>query len=1050
MPNQLLQYEEFRGIREELATYAQSKLNLSDNAQAIYDSVYNKTLEDGSRETTADRMAAVAVDIASADMDYFPTNMQHEEKLKRVRSTAQRNLELYVTNTFRANTPTNINMGRWKALYDKDGELTGEYKQKKQLGSACFVIPVGDTFGDEVRDLQDGILEAWVTQQLVHKGGGGTGFAFSRLRPKGSKIEYNPAVDGVQSMDWTAGTGASSGFESFLEKYFNESTDAVKQGNSRRGANMGIQRIDHMDFLDHLFAKYGRDQFRKEFRMKNFNLSMAITDEFMEAAMTDGTYTLFNPHRAEPGIKRVLEKKFSIEQPELVRKEDLATREQFEEITRRNKLNSRNPLTTPSMYLDKDENGGEIVINAYDGSPIGFIVNGIVHIRAKKILDLHSKLSYTNGEPGMVFIDRMNEFNPNLFDEEIEATNPCGEQPLPPYDACNLGSINVGKFARYRVADNEEALGLEKDVLDSPFTKVQKRRDGKTELMYFDWNGLREVIHDGVHFLDNVIDRSDFPAEKITQAVQNYRNIGLGIMGADDAMKLMKMRYGSEESVAFAEEMAKVLHVESRKASAKLAQERRAYPKWETSHHNPKSPLYAWLMSKPKTIPDKFRGDRKLSDKVKREKIMEYGSGPVRNAAMTTEAPTGTIRRSAGEKLEHFLGIEDDPAKRNSAISSGIEPIYTAREFSPILNSEFYDWSLSTIKLLHREGLDTPENLWAIKENGGSVFVYSETPEKVAEVLNKIPEEIKEVLVTAAGGEKNYYEISHQGHVRMLSAFQKYNDSATSKTINVPNSATVEEMKDAWIQLWREGTKGGTIYRDKSREYQILNVEMGERKVEEKGKRRPLVQKSITVELPYISSGSNGIDAGNPDFNPDRVFTTIAYNPVNNKVTGVFQNFPEVNQEIISLSMDRNIEKSGRLKNQSEGKGLDDIIQDMEKMRMSGGKRGMVADTAVMPKDSKEKMRYEVTGSTTTEALLNSLYVIRFLTDSGTKFDEEFVDERLNAYFLGEVTLKSILNTKGQIELAEGGDRPSILPNGKIIKLPEAFTEDNCPECEVA
>lgn len=1050
MPEQLLRYDEFKEMREGLADYAQENLNLSSNAQRIFGEVYNKSLEDGTQETTPYRMAAIALDIASADMRYLPEGMPHQDKLEKVRKTARKNIELYVSGVFRANTPTNINMGRWRAIYDEDGELTGEYEEKKQLGSACFVIPVEDTFGEEVQDLGDGILEAWITQQLVHKGGGGTGFSFQRLRPKGSKIDYNPAIEGMDSMDWTAGRGVSSGYESFLNSYFNESTDAVKQGNSRRGANMGIQRIDHMDFLDHMFAKFGRDKYRKEFRMKNFNLSMAVTDEFMEAAKNDQTYTLFNPHRTQPKIKRVLEKKFGIEHPEIVRKGDLATKEQFEEIIERNRKNSRNPITTPSMYLDKDENENDIVINAYDGEAIGYVVDGIVHIKARKILDLHSKLSHTNGEPGMIFIDRINEFSHNLFDEETESTNPCGEQPLVPYGACNLGSINVGKLVRYNVYKSEADINLEEKILKAPFTKVNERKDGKVEAMYFDWDKLRESTHLGVHFLDNVIDRSDFPAKKIEKTVKEYRNIGLGVMGAYDAMVLMKIPYGSEESIEFAKEIAKVIHEESRDASKDLAKERGAYPKWETSHHNPESELYQWLMSNPETIPDKFRGERKLSKNVQREKAMKYGVGKVRNAATTTEAPTGTIRRSAGQNLEHFAGIPNDKAEKNLAISSGIEPIYTLREWSPILNSDFYDWSFAGIELLHREGLDDPETLEAIKENGGSVFVYSQTPDNIAKILNKIPEDVRNALVTAAGGERDHYEITHEQHVKMLSAFQKYNDSATSKTINLPKSATVEDMRNAWIMLWEEGTKGGTMYRDKSREYQILNVEMGERKVEMKSKRRPLVQKSITVELPYVASGSNQAGTGNPDFNPGRVFTTVTYNPVNNKVTGVFQNFAEVDVERISTNMHRNIELSGRMKNQSEGKGLNDIIEDMEKIKMGEGRRGIVTDTAVMPQGSKEKMRFDVTGSNTTEALLYSLYFVRFATDSGKNFDDDFVKERLDKYFSGGVTLKSVINTQGRIELTEGGNRPSILQNGKIVKLPTEFTEDNCPECDAA
>ena len=305
MPESFLDYKTASKMRDELAVYASDRTNLSPNAELIFNTVYLRDKEDGKRESIAERMAAISVDIASAEMKYMPSDMPYEEKVGRVRKSAERNLELYVTNKFRANTPTNLNMGRWETEYDEDGNEIG-YKQPAQMGSACFVLPVADTFGHDVSNLEDGILEAWITQQLVHKGGGGTGFSFQRLRPKGSIIGYNPAVDGMHSISWDGRRGVSSGYESFLEFYYNSSTEAVKQGNSRRGANMGIQRIDHMDFLDHLHAKSGQDNYRQEWRMKNFNLSLAVTDEFMEAAERGQTYTLFNPHRAKPGIKKNL------------------------------------------------------------------------------------------------------------------------------------------------------------------------------------------------------------------------------------------------------------------------------------------------------------------------------------------------------------------------------------------------------------------------------------------------------------------------------------------------------------------------------------------------------------------------------------------------------------------------------------------------------------------------------------------------------------------------------------------------------------------------
>lgn len=1036
MPEQLLDYESARLMRKEFSEYARERMNLSPNAQMVFGSVYLKNLEDGKPESIADRMAAIAVDIASAEMKYLPKSIPYGERVGVVREGARRNLELYVSNQFRANTPTNINMGRWIAKYNKSGNLIG-YKQPSQLGSACFVIPVEDTFGSDISNLEDGILEAWVVQQLVHKGGGGTGFSFQQLRPKGSVIGYSPAVDGMNSLSWEGKRGVSSGYENFLNYFFNQATEAVKQGNSRRGANMGIQRIDHMDFLDHMYAKFG-DRQRSEWRMKNFNLSLAVTDEFMEAALDGRTYTLYNPHRAKPEIKRVLQKKWGIENPEIVRRGDLATRKQFEAILEKNKKNLFAPLTTPNMYIDADD---MTVINAYNGEAIGTIVDDIVRIDARKVLDTFARNSYTNGEPGMFFVDRANEYNPIRDDEEYEATNPCGEQPLPPYGACNLGSINVGEFIRNALFDSRKEMTLDNKILLDQWVTVEERRDGKVSVTYVDWDNLRTTIRDGTRFLDNVIERSDFPAQKIRQAVENGRNIGLGYMGVHDAMILLKMRYGSEASFEFAERLAKELHDESLVASQQLAEERGEFPLWETSSHNPESDLFEWYSQKAKTIPDRFRGQRKLSDRVERARVMTYGAGKIRNSCRMTQAPTGTIRRAVGSN-------GDAPGLENLAISSGIEPIYTLIEESNILNRNIQDVSFAAAKLLQREGLPVKEILDAIRANKGSAFIYSHTPAEAAKVLEGIPKDVRDVLVTAAGGEGDIYEIKPEEHVRMATTFQKYNDSAISKTINLPASATHEDIRQAYVDLWRQGAKGGTVYIDKSREFQILNVvksEGLEGKVNGKnGKvKRPLLQWSVTLELPYMTSAQKE-GVGDLDFNPERCFTTLAFNRVNGHIVSVFQNIPEVDPERNSLLTSANLELSRTLKN---GKPADEVIADLEKTRIAAGQRGIVVDEAVM-NGSNERLRYQVEGSTTRGDLLNTMYVVRFLTDGFKDFDPAKIGERMKSYETGEISLRSIINTKGKLKIEQDNETmPSILGGKKVVRVPQGISEKLCPEC---
>lgn len=1032
MAKTLIDYGTFFRERKELSDYAESELNLSANARLIFDKVYCKSLEDGTRETPAQRIAAISLDIASAEMAYFPTSMAYEKKLAKVKKIAREYTDLQVSNKFRANTPTNINMGRWQATYDDEGEITG-YNLKNQLGSACFVIPIEDTFGDSVEKLNGGILEAWITQQHIHKGGGGTGMSFSSLRPKGSIIGYNPSVDGIKSIDWDFLRGVSSGAESFLEYFFNPATDAVKQGNTRRGANMGIQRVDHQDFLDHLYAKFGTKE-RQSWRNKNFNLSMAVTDEFMEAALNGGTYTLYNPQRADPLNKKILEKKYGIKNPELVRKGDLATKEQFERILEKNSRNVFSPLTTPNMYLDST---GDNVINAYTGEKIGMIVNDIVHIDAKKILNAIAELSHTNGEPGLFFIDRANEHNSLLNLQEIESLNPCGEQPLLPNEACNLGSINVGKFIEYKVYNNSKEIDLEKKVMADEFTRINKRNDGKIGVIYVNWRDFDKTVSSGVRFLDGVIDRSDFPAKKITEMVSKTRKIGLGLMGVADAFILMKMKYGADDAVRFSEALAKRLYEKSLEESQKLAKEKGVFPLIKGSGYDKESELFKWYESNPTTIPDKFRGKRKLSNLVDRKRYMKRGMD-VRNDARNTQAPTGTIRRATGEENKN-LRLD------NLIIASGMEAYFALYEESNILNTQVKDLSWGMVELFDREGIYSPELVESIKRNKGSVFVYSYTPKDVAEELSKIPEEIRDVLVTAAGGEGNKYEITPEEHVNELLAFQRYNDSAISKTINLPKSSQKEDTLRSYTQIWRGGAKGGTVYRDKSRDFQILNTTETTENREEEGKfERTLLQRGIIVETPYIGSQASRT-SDSIDFDPGSCFTTVTYDK-RGRITGVFQNVAEVDPERASNITMRSIHLSRTFK---EGRHLEKIIKEIEKVGISGGKKGVMVDKGVMQiLGSKETMKYQIEGGTSAESLLNALYCVRFLTGKGENFNEAAIKEKIDSYLKGHVTLRGIINAKGGLVLEEDKNgNPSILGKNKIIQIPNDFLGSECPEC---
>ena len=279
----------------------------------------------------------------------------------------------------------------------------------------------------------------------------------------------------------------------------------------------------------------------------------------------------------------------------------------------------------------------------------------------------------------------------------------------------------------------------------------------------------------------------------------------------------------------------------------------------------------------------------------------------------------------------------------------------------------------------------------------------------------------------------------------MAVTFQKYNDSAISKTINLPETATVQDMRNAWVNLWLGGAKGGTVYRDKSRHFQILNT-IGESNETDNHKfKRPLLQNSITLQLPYIASHSENNHTGSIDYNPDMCFTTLTFNPVNGHLTGVFQNIREVDPERLSLMIHANIELSRTLKN---GRSLDEVIEELEKIRIEGSRKGVVEDAAVASKDTKESFRFQVEGGTTREDLLGALYVARFITDSGANLDGRSIEEKMDLYYKGKVSLRSIINAKGQIKLEErNGENPSILGHEKVITAPEGTPKNLCPEC---
>src|SRR5881409_3740501 len=523
--------------------------------------------------------------------------------------------EVMVDGDFLPNSPTLMNAGKGNGL---------QY-------SACYVLPVGDSMEE--------IFDSVKAAAIIHKSGGGTGFAFPRLRPKD---------------DIVASTGGrASGPVSFL-RVFNGATEAVKQGGTRRGANMGILRVDHPDILEFIDCKLDGG-------ITNFNVSVAVTDRFMDALASGGEYELINPHT---------------------------------------------------------------------GAVTGRLL-------AKEVFDRMVRAAWRTGDPGMVFIDRINASPANPTPEigVVEATNPCGEQPLLPNEACNLGSLNVSRFARRSDA-------------------------GEWSI---DWDEMERVVRLAVRFLDDVIEMNPYPLPVIDETVKANRRIGLGIMGWADLLFTMGIPYDSQEAIDLADRLMAFVKDKSHDQSAKLAEERGPFPNWSQSI---------------------YKDER-----------------PMRNSTVTTIAPTGTISMIAG-------------------CSSGIEPIF-ALAFEHRVKQPDGERVLTFVN-------ETFERI--AKEQGfySDALMHEIAKRGALHGIRGLPERASNVFKTS-------HEIGFEWHVRHQAAFQHSTDNGVSKTINLPNSATEEDVARAYRLAWELGCLGITVFRDGCKGEQVLNVGVAAKKSKSAG-----------------------------------------------------------------------------------------------------------------------------------------------------------------------------------------------------------------------
>jgi ribonucleoside-diphosphate reductase alpha chain len=478
------------------------------------------------------------------------------------------------------------------------------------LLSGCFVLPVEDSL--------ESIFETVKRTALIHQAGGGTGFAFSHLRPQGDLVASTRAP--------------ATGPVGFL-RVFDVATDVVKQGGRRRGANMAVLDVSHPDIRRFIEAKAAQGA------LENFNLSIAVSDRFMRAVERGGEQRLVNPRTGRTAGR----------------------------------------------------------------------------IEARELFDLVADGAWRTGDPGLLFLDRINRRNPVPALGRIEATNPCGEVPLLPNESCNLGSINLA-----RLVDRGSV----------------------------DWELLAQVVRLGVRFLDDVIDVNQFPFPELEVAALATRKIGLGVMGLAELLAALGIPYDSDEAVRLGARVARFVRDEARRASAALAAERGPFPTFADS-------VYA-----------------------------RRGSPPLRNAQLTSIAPTGTISIIAGT-------------------TSGIEPLFAVAHLRNVLGSRLVELN----PLFERTARD--RGFWS--EDLAAEVVEAGTVSQ----SDRVPEEVRRAFRTAL-------EIAPEWHLRMQTAIQRFVDAAVSKTVNLPAGASVETVKRIYLDAWRGGAKGITVYRYGSRPAQVL------------------------------------------------------------------------------------------------------------------------------------------------------------------------------------------------------------------------------------
>ena len=630
----------------------QEQINLSENAIKVLEKRYLKRDTQGNCiEKPADMFRRVADTVAKGDLKYGATKDD-------VKKLSDRFYNAITNCQFMPNSPTLMNAGR------ELGQL-----------AACFVLPIEDSL--------EGIFETIKNTALIHQSGGGTGFSFLRLRPKNDVVHST--------------MGISSGPVSFME-VFNAATEAVKQGGTRRGANMGILRVDHPDILEFIDCKADNN------KLNNFNISVAITDKFMEAYFNNEDYDLVNPHTKKTTGK----------------------------------------------------------------------------LNAKFVFDKIVDSAWRNGEPGIVFIDTMNYDNPTPQIGAIESTNPCGEVPLLPYEACNLGSINLNKM-------------------------VKENNDGTCSV---DWDLLAKTTRTAIRFLDNIITINKYPLPQIAEMVNNNRKIGLGIMGWADMLMKIGISYASEQGTKLASQIIEFIDYESKCESIELSKERGRFANFEGSIYDSEYYLYNKYKNK---------SAGKISDEQWKEldnKIKKFG---IRNATTTCIAPTGTISMIAGA-------------------SGGIEPLFglvfsrlildntEMLEINPIFKNYMIKHNLYSEELMKKIAIDgsiahinnIPENVKKIFVTAHDVTPYWHVKMQAAFQLhtdNAVSKTVNFVESATRDDIKETYILAYKSHLKGITVYR--NNSRTFQPMNLKK----EEKKSEKIIKEKIKNPEKTIQTEKNEEY---------------------------------------------------------------------------------------------------------------------------------------------------------------------------------------------------------------------------------------